>query len=100
MVGHCNYYALPAEMYSKVKAEIPNDVGVLLYLANGTIRKKVECESKILSEKEQKQLIFSATKRFAKAKKEEVLKLEIEAIKKENAWSAQKGISCKPSDDA
>lgn len=32
--------------------------------------------------------------------KEEVLKLEIEAIKKENAWSAQKGIGCKPFDDA
>ena len=100
MVGHCNYYALPAEMYSKVKAEIPNDIGILLYLSNGTIRKNVECEPKVLSEKEQKQLIFSATKRFAKAKKEEVLKLEIEAIKNENAWSAQKGIGCKPFDDA
>lgn len=65
--------------------------------ANRSVNK---AKVKQLSEKEQKQLIFSATKRFAKAKKEEVLKLEIEAIKKENAWSAQKGIGCKPFDDA
>ena len=34
-VGHCNYYAMPTEVYKKVKGEIPEDIGVLLYYGSG-----------------------------------------------------------------
>lgn len=30
-VGHCNYYAMPLALYKKVKDEIPDGIGVLLY---------------------------------------------------------------------
>ena len=66
-VGHCNYYAMPTELYKKVKGEIPEDIGVLLYY-NGEstcgIRKAKECKPQILSEKTQKWLIMSVAKRL------------------------------------
>ena len=55
-VGHCNYYAMPTELYKKVKGEIPEDIGVLLYYDGEStcgIRKAKECKSHILSEKTQ-----------------------------------------------
>lgn len=62
-VGHCNYYAMPLALYKKVKDEIPDGIGVLLYY-NGEntcgIRKKIECKPRQLSEKTQKWLIIIA----------------------------------------
>lgn len=78
--GNCNYYAIPSEMYSKVKDKIPEDVGVLLYLQNGTIRKKVECKPKTLSERQQKQLILSVAKRIQKQRISEIRDLEQEVL--------------------
>ena len=66
-VGHCNYYAMPTELYKKVKGEIPEDIGVLLYYDGEStcgIRKAKECKSHILSEKTQKWLILSVAKRL------------------------------------
>lgn len=65
-VGHCNYYAMPLALYKKVKDEIPDGIGVLLYY-NGEntcgIRKKIECKPRQLSEKTQKWLIMSVAER-------------------------------------
>lgn len=63
-----------------VKDKIPEDVGVLLYLPNGTIRKKVECKPKILSERQQKQLILSVAKRIQKQRISEIRDLEQEVL--------------------
>lgn len=71
-VGHCNYYAMPLALYKKVKDEIPDGIGVLLYY-NGEstcgIRKKIECKPCQLSEKTQKWLIMSVAKRLTKMSK-------------------------------
>ena len=71
-VGHCNYYAMPLALYKKVKDEIPDGIGVLLYY-NGEntcgIRKKIECKPRQLSEKTQKWLIISVAKRLTKMSK-------------------------------
>lgn len=71
-VGHCNYYAMPLALYKKVKDEIPDGIGVLLYY-NGEntcgIRKKIECKPRQLSEKTQKWLIMSVAKRLTKMSK-------------------------------
>jgi len=71
-VGHCNYYAMPLALYKKVKDEIPDGIGVLLYY-NGEntcgIRKKIECKPRQLSEKTQKLLIMSVAKRLTKMSK-------------------------------
>ena len=56
-VGHCNYYAMPTEVYKKVKGEIPEDIGVLLYYDGEStcgIRKAKECKPQILSESTRK----------------------------------------------
>lgn len=66
-VGHCNYYAMPTELYKKVKGEIPEDIGVLLYYDGEStcgIRKAKECKPQILSESTQKWLILSVAKRL------------------------------------
>lgn len=66
-VGHCNYYAMPTELYKKVKGEIPEDIGVLLYydgMSTCGIRKVKECKPHILSEKTQKWLIMSVAKKL------------------------------------
>lgn len=66
-VGHCNYYAMPTELYKKVKGEIPEDIGVLLYydgMSTCGIRKAKECKPQILSESTQKWLILSVAKRL------------------------------------
>ena len=66
-VGHCNYYAMPTELYKKVKGEIPEEIGVLLYydgMSTCGIRKAKECKPQILSEKTQKWLILSVAKRL------------------------------------
>ena len=66
-VGHCNYYAMPTELYKKVKNEIPDGVGVLLYYDGENtcgIRKKVECKPRQLSEETQKWLIMSVAKKL------------------------------------
>lgn len=66
-VGHCNYYAMPTELYKKVKDEIPDGVGVLLYYDGENtcgIRKKVECKPRQLSEETQKWLIMSVAKKL------------------------------------
>ena len=72
LVGHCNYYAMPLALYKKVKDEIPDGIGVLLYY-NGEntcgIRKKIECKPRQLSEKTQKWLIMSVAKRLTKMSK-------------------------------
>lgn len=66
-VGHCNYYAMPTEVYKKVKGEIPEDIGVLLYYDGEStcgIRKAKERKPQILSESTQKWLILSVAKRL------------------------------------
>lgn len=69
--GHCNYYAMPKSLYAKVKDEIPEDIGVLLYY-DGTegpfrgIRKKKECVPHELNTETQKWLIMSIAKRATK----------------------------------
>lgn len=66
-VGHCNYYAMPTELYKKVKGEIPEEIGVLLYydgMSTCGIRKAKECKPQILSESTQKWLILSVAKRL------------------------------------
>lgn len=69
--GHCNYYAIPKSLYAKVKDEIPEDIGVLLYY-DGTegpfkgIRKKKECVPHELDAETQKWLIMSIAKRATK----------------------------------
>ena len=69
--GQCNYYAMPKSLYAKVKNEIPEDIGVLLYY-DGTegpfkgIRKKKECVPHELDTETQKWLIMSIAKRATK----------------------------------
>ncbi len=66
-VGNCNYYAMPTELYKKVKGEIPEDIGVLLYYDGEStcgIRKTRECKPRILTEETQKWLIMSVAKRL------------------------------------
>lgn len=63
----CNYYAMPTELYKKVKGEIPEDIGVLLYYDGESIcgiRKAKECKPQILSESTQKWLIMSVAKKL------------------------------------
>lgn len=66
-VGHCNYYAMPTALYKKVKGEIPDGIGVLIYYDGEStygIRKKVECKPHQLSEETQKWLIMSVAKKL------------------------------------
>lgn len=65
-VGNCNYYAMPTDLYAKVKDRVPEGIGVLLYMSNGLIRKKVECEYHELSDTTQKWLVLSTIKRQIK----------------------------------
>lgn len=78
-VGNANYYAIPAELYSRVKDKIPPDIGILLYY-NGPnyhgIRKKKEAKLKQLSSEQQKWLILSASKRNTKCLTEKIRDLE------------------------
>lgn len=72
-VGHCNYYAIPAAMYQKVKDLIPENIGILIFYEGNEkgegycgIRKKRECVAQELAEEKQKWLIMSVAKRAAK----------------------------------
>lgn len=72
-VGHCNYYAIPAAMYPKVKDLIPENIGILIFYDGNEkgegyygIRKKRECVPQKLTEEKQKWLIMSVAKRAAK----------------------------------
>lgn len=59
--------SMPTELYKKVKGEIPEDIGVLLYydgMSTCGIRKVKECKPHILSEKTQKWLIMSVAKKL------------------------------------
>lgn len=72
-VGHCNYYAIPAAMYPKVKDLIPKNIGILIFYDGNEkgkgyygIRKRRECVAQELAEEKQKWLIMSVAKRAAK----------------------------------
>lgn len=55
---------MPTALYKKVKGEIPDGIGVLIYYDGEStygIRKKVECKPHQLSEETQKWLMPNAT---------------------------------------
>lgn len=83
--GHCNYYAMPKDLYPQVQDLIPDDIGVLLFY-NGEneeekkrkinsspfygIRKKKDSTYRQLPEETQKWLVLSVAKRQIKESNE------------------------------
>lgn len=103
--GNLNYYALPAELYSKVKELIPDGIGVLLFYHGEKpterkqidssypfwgIRKKIDAEYFPLDEETQKWMTLSVAKRaFKEQQMREKENCEKCKRRKENAdvWS-------------
>lgn len=66
-IGNQNYYVVPNELYSEIKDFVPEDVGVLVYLHEGSyvgLRTKKRSEKRELTDEDQKWLILSVMKRI------------------------------------
>lgn len=61
--GHMNFYVMPMNLYKEVKPEIPDNVGVIAFLKNGSLRKVKDAVYNELSEESQKWLILSLLKK-------------------------------------
>lgn len=66
-VGNANYYVMPKALYEEVKDQIPDDIGVILYIEGKTtniLRRKKECTFRPLETDRQKWFILSVLKRI------------------------------------
>lgn len=66
-VGNANYYVMPKPLYKEVKDQIPDDIGVILYIEGKTtniLRRKKECTFRPLPDEQQKWFILSVLKRI------------------------------------
>lgn len=66
-VGNVNYYVMPKALYEEVKDQIPDDIGVILYIegkTTHTLRRKKECTFRPLPDEQQKWFILSVLKRI------------------------------------
>lgn len=66
-VGNANYYVMPKALYEEVKDQIPDDIGVILYIEGKTthiLRRKKECIFRPLDPDQQKWFILSVLKRI------------------------------------
>ena len=66
-VGNANYYVMPKPHYEEVKDQIPDDIGVILYIEGKTtniLRRKKECTFRTLPDEQQKWFILSVLKRI------------------------------------
>jgi len=69
-VGNENYYVMPLELYTKVKDQVPADIGVIAYMSRNKsefapkLRRKKDAEYKDIGDEAQKWLILSTFKRM------------------------------------
>ncbi len=74
-VGNANYYAVPEELYPRIRNRVPPGIGILVYYGGPDffgIRKKREAKFCDLCDKEQKWLILSVSKRHNKYLKQQL----------------------------
>lgn len=63
--GNKNYYAVPVEIYSKIKDIVPGDIGIIVYYSgSGHMNVKRECETKKISEEDLNGLLYNALKKW------------------------------------
>lgn len=70
-VGNLNYYVMPMELYKLCEGDIPEKVGVIALLADGSLRRKKDSAYTELTENAEKWLLMSALK----AKQREVKRI-------------------------
>ena len=63
-VGNCNYYVAPKALYPEVVDMVPDDIGVIMYLDNGSLRRKKDCTFQAMTDEDQKWMILSVMKRM------------------------------------
>jgi hypothetical protein len=61
-VGHRNYYVMPAKLAYQVEAEVPDDIGIIIF-NKGKLFTRRECETKHVSPHWLSAYLFSAIKR-------------------------------------
>lgn len=64
-VGNANYYVMPKSLYEEVKDQIPEDIGVVIYVEGKSahlLRRKKECAFRPLDPDRQKWFILSVLK--------------------------------------
>ena len=63
--GNKNYYVVPVEIADKIKDEIPDDIGLIVYYQqSGMYRIKKECEWKDISQELKTKLLYDALKKW------------------------------------
>ena len=79
--GNLNYYVVPTELYSKIKDEVPNTVGIVVFSDNesgGVIRKKKDPVWQNISEDQYNWFLLTALNKFQKQANKELWDLRTE----------------------
>jgi hypothetical protein len=63
-VGNLNYYVIPSELYEAIKDDVPEHIGIILYLKGGGLRRKRDATFREMTEEDQKWMILNVLKRI------------------------------------
>ncbi len=67
-VGNKNYYVVPKELLNEVEKLIPEDIGIILFYNNGSLRLKKESSYKNISKENLNIYLFNALKKWCDLK--------------------------------
>ncbi|MBO3392290.1 hypothetical protein JJB71_17795 [Clostridium perfringens] len=68
-VGNKNYYVVPKALYSEIGELVPNDIGIILFYENETLRLKKESAYKDISKENLNIYLFNALKKWCDLKR-------------------------------
>ena len=62
--GNKNYYVVPKELVAKIKDLVPEDIGIITYYGNGSLRMYKECVYKEIDKELKIRLLYDALKKW------------------------------------
>jgi hypothetical protein len=69
--GHRNYYAVPVDIYDKIRGLVPPGIGIIVYYPqSGRMAIKQECEHREITESELSRLLYAALKKWVVGRQE------------------------------
>lgn len=63
-VGNFNYYVVPKELYPEIVELVPDDVGIIVYIGSGCLRKKKECQRKEIEMSDLNRYLYNSLKKW------------------------------------